>query len=323
MLSEISNCLLITSLFMLPEFNQATDKKLPLEIKTGIYVTQIFNLSSTSDNFQADFWLWMNYEGEKGNYFDLVEFFNSIEAKQVTRDTEEEKGSIWDSAKYSNKITTSWDVSNFPFDKQRLEFIVELAKSTNELRLIPDLKDSGINPEIKLDEWKILKTDLRVETVKYPSLFGSPKRTEPEEYSRMILQIDLCRNALSLFFKLHAGVYVAFAITMLAFFMNPAGDDIFSSRISLIVGMIFACLVNMQIIDSTVGKTTSLSLSDKIHILTLCSLFVSICIAIISRRFCERDEGGWSRKLDNFSLFFQTAAYIIANFVFIYDASNN
>ena len=63
--------------------------------------------------------------------------------------------------------------------------------------------------------------------------------------------------------------------------------------ISLIVGMLFACLVNMQIVDNTIGKTNSLSLSDKIHIFTMINLFVSICMTIISRKYSGFKNGQW------------------------------
>ena len=319
-----------SSLFLILSLNlsfaygdEAKTEVVPKKIKLGLYVTQILNLNSNVDTFQADLWLWINYEDEVAEYFELLEFFNSTESKQLIRDTEKVKNGVWDSAKYSNKISTTWDVTNFPFDKQKFSIMVEIGKSTAEIILEPDLKDSGVNPNINLDEWKITRSEVKVESVIYPSMFGSPKRTEPEEYSRFILEIDICRNALSLFFKLHAGVYVAFAITMLSYFMNPGSDDIFSSRISLIVGMLFACLVNMQIVDNTIGKTNSLSLSDKIHIFTMINLFVSICMTIISRKYSGFKNGQWSWKFDRICLLSQIFIYISTNSFVIFLASTS
>lgn len=164
--------------------------KLFQKIKLGLYVTQIFNLNSNVDTFQADLWLWINYEGEVAEYFELLEFFNSTESKQLIRDTEKVKNGVWDSAKYSNKISTTWDVTNFPFDKQKISIIVEIGKSTSELILEPDLKDSGINPAINLDEWKITRSQVKVESVIYPSMFGSPKELNLKNiqglYSKLI-----------------------------------------------------------------------------------------------------------------------------------------
>jgi len=103
--------------------------------------------------------------------------------------------------------------------------------------------------------------------------------------------------------------------------MNPGSDDIFSSRISLIVGMLFACLVNMQIVDNTIGKTNSLSLSDKIHIFTMINLFVSICMKIISRKYSGFKNGQWSWKFDRICLSIQICIYITANSTVILLAS--
>lgn len=301
-------------------FGQELKTSGPLKIKLGVYVTQIFNLNSNSDNFQADIWLWINYKGDVGDYLDLLEFFNSLDSKRLIRDTEKIDGGIWDSAKFSNKVATTWDVSNFPFDKQKLQIMVEIGKSTSEIILEPDLIDSGVNPAIDFDEWKVIKSTIRNETVKYPTAFGSPKRTEPEEYSRIILELDIVRNSMSLFFKLHAGIYVAFCITMLSYFMNPKSDDIFSGRVSLVVGMLFACLVNMQIVESTVGKTNSLSLSDKIHILTMVNIFISVCVTKLSRFLCDKGIAHRSKLFDRFCILSQSIAYICFNIYLIKSA---
>ncbi|MFN5288711.1 MAG: hypothetical protein ACK5E4_01325 [Planctomycetia bacterium] len=294
----------------------------PRTAKVGIYITKLFGLSSSIEQYSADMWIWVNYQGKKENPYEFMEFFNSIETKQINRDIREHAKGIWDSAKYSNKIAALWDASNFPFDRHKLEIIIESVRPTREMVFEADHEDSGLYPKLELDEWKIVKTRMRVDTVDYPSKLGSPDRdVSDDKFSRVIMEIHLERDALSLFFKLHAGVYVAFAITMLSYLLHPASDDVFSGRISLIVGMLFASLVNMQIVDNTVGNSNAISLSDKIHIATMCSLFVSICTTIISRKLCEKDEPGWANRFDTICIFAQSFIYISINAFLIYFAS--
>ena len=294
----------------------------PRTARLGMYITKLFGLGSNVEYYNADMWVWVNYEGKKENPFEFMEFFNCIETKQIHRDTREHARGIWDSAKYSNKVAALWDASNFPFDRHKQEIIIESVRPTREFVFEADQEDSGIYPDLELDEWKIVKTKIRVDTVEYPSKFGSPDRgASDDRFSRVVMEIHLQRDALSLFFKLHAGVYVAFAITMLSYLLNPASDDVFSGRISLIVGMLFASLVNMQIVDNTVGNSNSISLSDKIHIVTMGSLFISICTSIISRKLCEKDESGWARKFDTICIIAQSFMYISVNACLIYFAS--
>lgn len=294
----------------------------PRTARVGMYITKLFGLSSSVEHYNADMWVWVNYEGKKENPFEFMEFFNSIETKQLNRDIREHEKGIWDSAKYSNKVAALWDPSNFPFDRHKLEIIIESVRPTREMVFEVDNEDSGLYPDLELDEWKIVKTRMRVDTMQYPSKLGSPQRDAlDDKFSRVIMEIHLERDALSLFFKLHAGVYVAFAITMLSYLLHPASDDVFSGRISLIVGMLFASLVNMQIVDNTVGNSNSISLSDKIHIATMCSLFISICTTIISRTLCEKDEPGWARKFDTTCIIAQSIVYISVNAGLIYFAS--
>lgn len=293
------------------------ETKGPQKIKAGVYITQVFGLKSNAEFFQADFWFWLNYPGKPVDYFSKMEFFNSLEARQITRDTEEIQGVNWDAAKYSNKIAKSWDVAHFPFDKHTLELQIESTRPISEIILEPDTKDFGINPTIAMDGWKVLGKRLRVDRAKYTSRFGAPNPENGEEFHRAILSIEIRRDALSLFFKLHAGVYVTFAITMLSYFMSPAGDDIFSARMGLIVAMLFASLVNLQIVDNTIGQTNSLSLPDKIHIFTMINLLVAIAATLYSRRFCERGKKVFAKEFDRICLGLQSLAYLGLNIILI------
>jgi len=292
-------------------------------IKLGIYVTQLFGLDSNKSEFTADYWIWMHYDGKKAEHFSMLEFFNSIETKQVTRDPVETGNRTWDSAKYQSRIEAIWNVESFPFDRHKLKIEIEAAKSTAELELIPDIEDSGINPEIKLDGWRLIESKVSVYPFKYPTKFGSPTRDTPEEYSRVVLEFAVERNAIGLFFKLHSGAYVAFLITILAYFMKPGADDIFSGRMSIIVSMLFATLVNLQIVESTIGKTNELSLSDKIHMSTMASIFISICVCLISRRLYDRGFSQWAVKMDAYAGVIQCFLYILINVILITLAATN
>lgn len=78
-------------------------------------------------------------------------------------------------------------------------------------------------------------------------------------------------------------MYVAFAITLLAFLMETKSDDIFSGRIGVNVAMLFASILNAQTAESTIGQSTELTLIDKIHSTTYCYILWAILLTLLCR----------------------------------------
>ena len=122
------------------------------------------------------------------------------------------------------------------------------------MKYLPDVKYSRINKNIKIEGWKI--TDFKVSTGSqdYETTFGDPSLTEPKStYTKFEATIDVQRNSPTLFLKIMLGVYIAVAISMLALLMKSSSGDIYSGRMSVLVAMLFAAILNQQICNSVLG----------------------------------------------------------------------
>lgn len=291
----------------------------PAKVKIGAYILSLYNFDPNKGEFSSDFWLWFNWRGEDVTPMSSFEIVNATNVKYSLENIEDVNGIKWGYKKVSGNFIHNWDVSNFPFDKHKLTIIIEEAlKETEDLIYIADTKNTAIDKNFEMDGWRVENVSIEVKENIYNSTFGNPTGASGSTYSRASITISIARNAIALFTKLHAAVYTAIAITLLAFLMPASSDDIFSGRIGIMVGMVFATVINQQSVSSTVGETIGLSLSDKIHIASYSLIFIGIAITLISRHICDNDMQQKALLLDRIAMFLCLLTYVAINFYFVF-----
>mgnify|MGYP003694168743 CR=1 FL=1 len=78
--------------------------------------------------------------------------------------------------------------------------------------------------------------------------FGDEELAKPHtEYSSFRIRLVVSREASGLFWKMFLGMYLAFLISYVCFYIHADGMD---SRFGLTVGALFAVIGNKYIIDS-------------------------------------------------------------------------
>lgn len=88
----------------------------------------------------------------------------------------EERGDrSWSQRKIEAVVRHDWDLSNFLFDCQDLDIVLEEGVAdTTKLVYSPDTTNSGYNKDIKLEGWRITDFALKESTVDYTTTFGDP-----------------------------------------------------------------------------------------------------------------------------------------------------
>lgn len=289
------------------------------KVKIGAYILSLYDFNPDEGKFSADFWLWFNWRGEDVTPMSSFEIVNATNVKYSLENVEDMNGIKWGYKKVSGNFIHNWDVSNFPFDRHKLTIVVEEAlKETEDLIYIADTKNTAIDKNLEIDGWQVENVSIEAKEILYDSTFGNPSEESGSAYSRASITISIARNAVALFAKLHAGVYTAIAITLLAFLMPASSDDIFSGRTGIMVGMLFATVINQQSVSSIVGETIALSLSDKIHIASYSLIFIGIGLTLLSRRLCDNDMQQKALLLDKISMFLCLLTYVAINFYFVH-----
>lgn len=280
--------------------------------KVGIYFNSLTDFNISDQSFSADFWMWFNYTNDSLQFNDALEVTNSKSSSFSNYAKMKKDGVNWDMMKFNSVVFKEWDVSAFPFDKQKLTLHIDhTIYDTKKLAFITDAGNSAIDSNLVLSNWKIDSLAFYVNNQTYNTTFGDPVIKGSSTYPSVTADIYLTReNSWNTLFKMLTGVYVAFSIVLLAFFVKP------SDRLGLCVGGLFAAVGNKYIIESVVPSTVSNTLFDNIHNITFISIFVILVVAVISFKWNETEKPEYlakAKKLDRLSFYSVTIVYILLN----------
>ena len=112
-------------------------------------------------------------------------------------------------------------------------------------------------------------------------------------------------------------MYIAFLIAYVTFYIHADSID---SRFNLSVGSIFAVIGNKYIIDSSLPESTSFTLVDTLHALTLFFIFTVIAVNSYSLRMVKSKRLAECNRFDMITAQVLLFLYIILNVWFIVQA---
>jgi L-asparagine transporter-like permease len=115
-------------------------------------------------------------------------------------------------------------------------------------------------------------------------------------------------------------MYIAFLIAYICFYIHTDGID---SRFGLSVGSLFAVIGNKYIIDSALPESTSFTLVDTLHGLTLFCIFAVIAATAYSLRLVKLEKAKQAARFDMFAAQTVLVIYVALNIYFITKASTS
>jgi hypothetical protein len=287
-------------------------------VKVGIYITSIHDIDFKQKEYAVNLWLWLKY---KNRDFDFLQNLEVPMAKEVSRSfaTVDSSGEeMYVLMKLQCVMKDAWRISNFPFDRQSLRFSIENSQyDSRSLLFVADTLGKHYDPRFTLSGWRIDSCVLMTGTKIYETGFGDEQLSKPRtEYSNFRVRLVIRRDASGLFWKMFIGMYIAFLIAYVCFYIHPDGID---SRFGLSVGSLFAVIGNKYIIDSALPESTSFTLVDTLHGLTLLFIFCVIAATAYSLRMVKKGKD--VQRFDMIIAQVLLLAYVIANVYFITKAS--
>lgn len=271
----------------------------PAKVRSGAYLTSLYDLNANNNTFTADLWLWFLHDKNRElKPLKTLEPVNARDFKTSLDTTQEQGAERYHTEKVRGIFNHNWDVKNFPFDRHELKIRLEegIADIT-EFVFTADTANTAFDPAIRIDGWHIDRVAVTADQHTYNSSFGLSESAK-STYAASVISIFIERDAMGLFWKLLAAVYIAFLVSIVSFFMDPSKDGIFNGRVGLLVGMIFAVVINSQRVAATLGQSSSFTLADKIHVLTLVSILCSLIGALISRHLHTTNRGDYAVRID-------------------------
>jgi hypothetical protein len=312
--------LIINLLFV--SFTSHAQEIKPDTVSVGIYITSIHDIDFKQKEYTVTFWLWLKY---KNKQFDFLQNLEVPQAKTVARSfaTVDSTGdSIYMLMKLQCVMKDSWKIGNFPFDNQKLRLSIENSQyDSRSLIFVADTAGKNYDERFTLNGWTIDSCIILTGTKIYETGFGDASLAKPHtEYSAFRVRISINRDAGGLFWKMFLGMYIAFLIAYVCFYIHADGID---SRFGLSVGSLFAVIGNKYIIDSSLPESTTFTLVDTLHGLTLFFIFAVITATAYSLKLVKENKEKKANRFDMIAAQVLLLIYVILNIYFISQANES
>lgn len=290
---------ILISLFSILFFNNKScaQNEKPDTVKVGIYITSIHDIDFKQKEYSVTFWLWLKY---KNKDFDFANNLEVPMAKTVNKTfftVDSSDGRIFMTMKLQCVMKDNWRIRNFPFDQQKLRLSIENSQfDSRYLIFVADTVGKHYDPRFTLSGWAIDSCVIQTGIKAYETAFGDESLPKPHtEYSNFRVRLAVSRDAGGLFWKMFLGMFIAFLIAYVCFYIHADGMD---SRFGLSVGALFAVIGNKYIIDSSLPESSSFTLVDLLHGITLFFIFCVIAANAYSLKLVKTNKAAKALRFD-------------------------
>jgi hypothetical protein len=288
-------------------------------VHVGIYITSIHNIDFKQKEFTATFWLWLKYKNPKLDFVNNLEVPNAKTVEKTFSTIDTSGGTIFQQMKLQCVLKESWKISNFPFDEQKLRIFLENSQfDADNMVFVEDTLGNHFDARFALRGWNIDSCIISSGKKTYQTAFGSESAVKQESvYSSFRLRLSITREASGIFWKMFIGMYLAFFISYICFYIH---SDSMDSRFGLSVGSLFAVVGNKYIVDSTLPDSTTFTLVDTLHGITLFFILIIIAANAYSLRLIKQNKIQQSVRFDNITAMIVIVMYVFLNAWFIWQA---
>jgi hypothetical protein len=290
-------------------------------VKVGIYITSIHDIDFKQKEYALNLWLWLKYKNKDFNFLQNLEVPQAKTVERSFSTIDSSGDQVYVQMKLQCVMKDSWRIANFPFDRQTLRFSIENSQfDSRSLIFVADTVGQHFDPRFTLRGWSIDSCIVSTGIKAYETGFGDESLSKPHtEYSTFRTRLSIKREAGGLFWKMFLGMYIAFLIAYVCFYIHADGMD---SRFGLSVGSLFAVIGNKYIIDSSLPESTSFTLVDTLHGLTLFFIFATVTATAYSLLMVKKNKIEQAKKFDMISAQVLLLIYVVLNIYFIADASD-
>jgi hypothetical protein len=284
--------MILSALAFRPAYAQAANEGAPVVCRMGVNIEDLYNLDMAGDTFGAILWLWSLCPTPELRPLEHIAFPTAASGPDLgdVETIDAGSGVSYASRRVQGTFRHDWDMDHYPFDQQQIVIEVdEEFYGASRVVFEPDLDQSFLTPDIRdrLHQWRVSDLMLRAGVSDEPSTYGLPD-AQGSQYAFIEAVVMLERTHIVTFMKLTAGVFAAVFIAFLTFFYDPNDRGAFGGKLGLLVGVLFATLLNMRSADTSIGDTDDLTLVTKLHLMTLAFIIALALAALRDRRKVER-----------------------------------
>lgn len=262
------------------------------EVRTGIYLINVYDLDINQHSYYVDCYIWFKWKGERDPM--NIEFVNAVEKWGATvvpfyEDPQIlEDGYFYNGMRYEGRFYHAFDLERFPLDQHLLDIQIEnIDYSQDSLIYVPEEHPTYVREDLVLPGWTILGTQVESQVHHYPINFGETGKPEAA-FSNFIFELHLRRPFNYFLLKLLLPLLIVICVSLGALLINPVSID---ARISLPIGGLLSAVFLQQSYSAALPDVGYMVLMDKIYLLVY-ALIAAIMLRVVltSNRIVSRKE---------------------------------
>ena len=276
-------------------------------------MNNIPSVSLKEKKFQVDFNIWFRWKGDEINPMETFKIFNGhIDSKDGL--VKKTIGGInYASQRIEATIYRNFDLRRYPLDDQSLKIQIEdVQAASTELVYRPDKINANVSPKINVSGWNIGKFEGYASVTKYQSNYGDVSLPDNAEsnFPRYTFSVDLKRGSYGIFFKLFSMLFVAAAVSFLAFRIR---SDYLDARLALIVSGVFLAAVTQSALSTSLPESDLFGMADQLYNIAMVFILFSFMACIHAFRLFVNGDVLKAEKFSRIIGIFLPVCYVAAN----------
>ncbi len=304
----------------------------PTRITTNFYFNSVTDVDSVSESFQADFYLYMEWEDPRltGTDPDLraqevkwqpqIDLVNALDQRSRWAAPAVESpapGRVRLLSTYSGRFRAPLNLRDFPFDRQVLPVYVESSAKIEDVAFDGGMEEKArgdaergwpadprnvLSDRVRLPEWEI--EEIRVRHT--PEYYGFIDQT----FSRYRIEIHVARRPAFYAWKIIAIEVLLVILSWTVFLLEPAdlGD-----RSTVAVTLLLATVAFSYVVGGITPRTSYLTLLDDFLLGSFFMIFLASAESVVVFRLRGSGEGRTVTAIDRWSLILFPAGYLLFN----------
>ncbi|MEM3075164.1 MAG: hypothetical protein QW727_04460 [Candidatus Pacearchaeota archaeon] len=276
-----------------------TDK----EVKVGLYLINLGKFDIATGSFTADFYLSMKCD----NICPQQDFeFMNGRASSFEKIIDKPNEKFY---RIQANLVSPIDLKKFPFDKQKMEIIIEDKKKTiNELRYIPNMEETGFDESIAFVGWDMEKWNVSTREHFY-DIYN-------ETYSQYVFEIPISRIKINSIFKTFLPITFIILVMLSSFVLDP---DKITTRLAMVGSALVASVMFHVSLANQLPPTGYLTFIDKFMILSYFVILLSFVFNVFLLELYEEKKEELVKKLHRateFTMFIVIPILYLLLFIF-------
>jgi len=265
------------------------DRDSPDVVEVGVWLSGLHSIDFVRGSFETEFYCWWISANPDFKPFETLQVLNGRDwSFRATSQRRLADGRYHTSGFVSVTVNHNWNLRYFPFDRQKLQIIIETPYTASELRIVPNQNDSAVSQFLDVKGFQIDGLKLIEHVEGYTTDFGF-KDAKAQKFSRLTVEVGLNRESERLAIVLLLGFIVS---NLIAFFTYAIEVSSIEVRVGMITASIFSAAGNMSYISSEVNPAVGSLIVDGFALGTFATILASLLVGIAVHRLSR-----WNRVL--------------------------